>query len=114
MDETPGAVPFPRRLVLPQERSPAGLPDEETPDEETPDEEITDAPAPPESGIVVNGSRRPLPRPASVRGALDALGLAGRPVAVELNGRLVRRADHPRTAVHPGDRVEIVTFVGGG
>ena len=109
MDETPGAVPFPRRLVLPQERSPAGLPDEETPDEETPD-----APAPPEGGIVVNGSRRPLPRPASVRGALEALGLAGRPVAVELNGRLVRRADHPRTAVRTGDRVEIVTFVGGG
>ena len=69
---------------------------------------------PPEGGIVVNGSRRPLPRPASVRGALDALGLAGRPVAVELNGRLVRRADHPRTAVRTGDRVEIVTFVGGG
>ena len=114
MDETPGAVPFPRRLVLPQERSPAGLPDEETPDEETPDEETPDAPAPPDSGIVVNGSRRPLPRPASVRGALEALGLAGRPVAVELNGRLVRRADHPRTAVRTGDRVEIVTFVGGG
>ena len=100
--------------MLPQERSPAGLPDEETPDEETPDEETPHAPAPPEGGIVVNGSRRPLPRPASVRGALEALGLAGRPVAVELNGRLVRRADHPRTAVHPGDRVEVVTFVGGG
>lgn len=64
--------------------------------------------------VFINGKERPLPEPASIRGALDALGLAGRPVAVELNGRLVRRADHVETVLGPGDRVEIVTFVGGG
>ena len=64
--------------------------------------------------VVINGKERPLPQPASVRGALEALGLADRPVAVELNGRLVRRADQVDTALGPGDRVEIVTFVGGG
>ena len=64
--------------------------------------------------LVINGRKHPIPTPASIQGALDALGLGGRPVAVELNGRLVRRAEHPDTAVHPGDRVEIVTFVGGG
>lgn len=64
--------------------------------------------------VFVNGKERPLPEPASVRGALEALGLADRPVAVELNGRLVRRADHTETALGPGDQVEIVTFVGGG
>ncbi len=68
----------------------------------------------PETSLVVNGSEHPLPRPASVRGALDALGLSGRPVAVELNGRLVRSTRHQDTALRPGDRIEIVTFVGGG
>ena len=55
-----------------------------------------------------------MPQPASVRGALETLGLLSRPVAVELNGNLVRRADQETTALKPGDRVEIVSFVGGG
>lgn len=63
--------------------------------------------------IRVNGQERPLPSPASVAGALAALGLRG-PVAVEVNGALVRRAEHARTRVAPGDRLEVVTFVGGG
>ena len=64
--------------------------------------------------LLINGKERPLPHPASVRGALKALGLENRPVAVELNGNLVRRADHENTVLGPGDRVEIVSFVGGG
>ena len=64
--------------------------------------------------LLVNGKECPLPEPASVRDALITLGLEGRPVAVELNGRLVRRGEQETTALGPGDRVEIVTFVGGG
>ena len=64
--------------------------------------------------LFINGREHPIPRPASVRGALEELGLAGRPVAVELNGRLVRRAEQETTALRPGDRMEVVTFVGGG
>ena len=64
--------------------------------------------------VFINGKERPVPRPASVGGALRALGLSNRPVAVELNGQLVRRADQDSTTLGPGDRVEIVTFVGGG
>ena len=64
--------------------------------------------------LLINGKERPVPSPASVGGALQALGLADRPVAVELNGHIVRRADQESTALGPGDRVEIVTFVGGG
>ena len=64
--------------------------------------------------LLVNGRAIPLPTPASVHGTLEALGLAARPVAVELNGRLVRRAEHARTRVRSGDRLQIVTFVGGG
>ncbi len=64
--------------------------------------------------LIVNGRERPLPHPASVRGALADLGLDDKPVAVEVNGRLVRRARHAETEVRAGDRLEIVTFVGGG
>ena len=66
------------------------------------------------AGFAVNGEIRPLPEPPSVRGVLVELGLAARPVAVELNGKLVRRADHAATPITSGDRVEIVSFVGGG
>ena len=64
--------------------------------------------------LFINGKERAVPHPASVRGALEALGLLSRPVAVELNGHLVRRADQETTTLKPGDRVEIVSFVGGG
>ncbi len=72
------------------------------------------APANPAGILFINGEERAVPQPASVRGALEALGLLSRPVAVELNGHLVRRADQETTALKPGDRVEIVSFVGGG
>lgn len=73
-----------------------------------------DAPANPAGILFINGKEQAVPQPASVRGALEALGLLSRPVAVELNGHLVRRADQETTALKPGDRVEIVSFVGGG
>lgn len=78
---------------------------------ERPDPNTSSEPA---GVLFINGKERPVPSPASVGGALEALGLAQRPVAVELNGKIVRRADQERTALRPGDRVEIVTFVGGG
>ncbi len=73
-----------------------------------------EAPATSAGILFINGKERAVPQPASVRGALEALGLLSRPVAVELNGHLVRRADQETTALKPGDRVEIVSFVGGG
>lgn len=35
-------------------------------------------------------------------------------VIAELNGKIVKRGDWPRTALGEGDRLELVTFVGGG
>ena len=54
------------------------------------------------------------PAPTTVAGLVEHLGLAGRPVAVERNGELVPKADHPATALADGDRLEVVTLVGGG
>ena len=45
---------------------------------------------------------------------VDALGLKGDRVAVELNGEIVPRAAWPQTRLSSGDRLEMVHFVGGG
>jgi thiamine biosynthesis protein ThiS len=64
--------------------------------------------------IFVNGKLDRLTDAATVAGMLELRQLAGRPVAVEVNGQLVRRRDHTQHHLRPGDRVEIVTLVGGG
>lgn len=64
--------------------------------------------------ILLNGERRELPGPQSVRDLLHYLGLDARLVAVELNRVVVRREKHAETMVKPGAEVEIVSFVGGG
>lgn len=50
----------------------------------------------------------------TVANLLGALGLADRRVAVEVNGNVVPRAAQAEHPVRAGDRVEVVTFVGGG
>jgi len=67
--------------------------------------------------IVLNGERTALPvreGGATVAGLLEHLGLGVRRVAVEVNGDVVPREAHARTPLAEGDRVEVVTFVGGG
>jgi sulfur carrier protein len=64
--------------------------------------------------LTVNGSRCEVPDGLSVRGLVEHLGLVEGPVAVEVNRAIVPRARHGEQAVHPGDVVEIVHFVGGG
>ncbi len=64
--------------------------------------------------ITVNGQPRSVPEPTSVAGLLDELQLTGKPVAVEVNLELVPRQRHAEHRLAGGDRVEIVTLVGGG
>jgi sulfur carrier protein len=64
--------------------------------------------------VRVNDSDTELAEGASVADLLARLGLGGTRVAVEVNRRLVRRADHATTILQPDDRVEVVTLVGGG
>ena len=64
--------------------------------------------------IVVNGERRPVQEGATVAALVEALSFEGDRVAVERNREIVRRPDWPRVALGPGDRLEIVHFVGGG
>ena len=64
--------------------------------------------------IYVNGDPQPLEAPLNVAELLARFDLAPQRVAVEINERLVRRAHFGETALQDGDRVEIVTLVGGG
>ena len=64
--------------------------------------------------ITVNDEPRQTPDAITVAGLLDELGLAGKPVAVEVNRQLVPRQRHAEHRLAAGDKVEIVTLVGGG
>lgn len=64
--------------------------------------------------VQVNGEPREFAAPLTVADLLVHLGLAGKPVAVERNKALVRKAEHASTALADGDRIEVVTFFGGG
>ena len=72
---------------------------------------MSDAPQLP---ITVNGEPRTIVSGATVADLLVDLGLGGKQVAVERNKEIVRRADPAGTALAAGDRLEIVTFFGGG
>jgi len=62
----------------------------------------------------VNGERRQVPDGTTVAQLLDTLGIARDRVAVEVNLDVVPRAEHASRSLSPGDRVEVVSFVGGG
>ena len=63
--------------------------------------------------LIVNGERREVSDGLTVATLVTQLGVRGR-VAVELNGEVLRQAQHPEIALHEGDTLEVVTFVGGG
>jgi sulfur carrier protein len=63
--------------------------------------------------IVVNGEARRVPVGTTVAGLVTDLGLSG-PVAVERNREVIPRAEHTSVELAAGDRLELVTFVGGG
>jgi thiamine biosynthesis protein ThiS len=64
--------------------------------------------------LLVNGEQRAVDAPCSVAALLGVLGLATEKVAVERNHRVVPRREHATTMLADGDRLEVVTFVGGG
>ena len=64
--------------------------------------------------LIVNGDEREAEDGAVITGLIAALDLKPERVAVELNGRIIRKTAWAETVLNDGDRLEIVHFVGGG
>ncbi len=64
--------------------------------------------------ILINGRPHAISGQVSVASLLDDLDMTARYVAVEVNQELVPRGQHAEHLLRPGDRLEIVTLVGGG
>ena len=64
--------------------------------------------------ITLNGKPETLDDNTTVAQLLRRLDLDPVRVAVEINEDIVRRKAFGETPIHHGDRIEIVTFVGGG
>lgn len=64
--------------------------------------------------IQLNGEAHELAEGSTLAGLVAALDLAGKRIAVELNGEIVPRSRHATLTLCAGDRVEIVQAIGGG
>src|SRR5690606_30458642 len=64
--------------------------------------------------VVVNGEARALAEGPTGAGLLAGLRPSRQHVAVEANREIVPRAEHAGRRLADGDRLEVVTFVGGG
>ncbi|MCH9725421.1 MAG: sulfur carrier protein ThiS [Planctomycetes bacterium] len=64
--------------------------------------------------IQVNGETQEVPEEFTVSELLSQLGLQPKYLAVERNLILIPREEHASCTLQEGDRLEIVTLVGGG
>lgn len=64
--------------------------------------------------IHLNGEPRDVPEGCTIAALLELLEVRMKGVAVERNQEVIPRAEHGSTELSEGDRVEVVTLVGGG
>jgi sulfur carrier protein len=64
--------------------------------------------------VTINGERREFAQALAFAQLIEALGLAGKRIAIERNGEIVPRGQFAAHAISDGDRLEIVVAVGGG
>jgi thiamine biosynthesis protein ThiS len=64
--------------------------------------------------LTVNGEERTAPEGLTLQELVRELSIEGRPIAVELNLRVVPKDRYPATRLSEGDKLEIVSLVGGG
>lgn len=64
--------------------------------------------------IVLNGADHELAPSATIAKLIDSLELKGRRVAIEVNGRVVPASEHAERTLKDGDRVELISAIGGG
>jgi len=64
--------------------------------------------------VIVNGETREIDETTTAAELIEALGLAGRRLAMEVNGEILPRSRFEAHRFRPGDRIEIVQAIGGG
>ncbi|MBI2965533.1 MAG: sulfur carrier protein ThiS [Chloroflexi bacterium] len=64
--------------------------------------------------VTINGRKFDLEGPTRLVDYLASRGLAGRPIAVAVNGTVLRKEEFQGVTLADGDRLEIVRPVGGG
>jgi len=64
--------------------------------------------------IFLNGESQDIDAGTSIEALVLALAEDPRGIAIERNLEIVPKAEHARTLLQDGDRLEIVQFVGGG
>ena len=64
--------------------------------------------------LVINGQEKQAPALSNMAQLATWLQLPPFGSAVELNGQVIRRAEHPVTLLKEGDHLEVVRLVGGG
>ena len=64
--------------------------------------------------LLLNGEERHIAGIVSIGDLVSALGLDARKVAVERNLEIAPRSTYADVRLADGDRIEIVTFIGGG
>ena len=64
--------------------------------------------------VAINGQPREIPEGTTVAGLFDVLGLDPEGLLIERNKTVVSRSAFGSERIEPGDRLEILRFIGGG
>ena len=64
--------------------------------------------------MIINGQEISLPQPVTLLELLQDYGYRPRLVAVERGGVIVKQSEYAATVITDADKLEIVSFVGGG
>ena len=64
--------------------------------------------------IIVNGKQMTVNLKYSLKNLIDKLKLPIKKVAIELNRQIVNKKRISKIILKPGDKIEIVNFIGGG
>jgi sulfur carrier protein len=64
--------------------------------------------------VSINGATRQFPESTCVAALIEEMGLTGKRIALERNGEIVPRSLFAKQQLADGDKLEVVTAVGGG
>ena len=64
--------------------------------------------------FILNGKQESIEKPVTLNALVSAKGLCPEKIVVEHNFCIIAKEDWPKIALKDQDRIEIVSFVGGG